>query len=404
VAANAVRLRCAEGDAALWDFSPLVSLYGQQKMFMVGEAHGSNEIGLVSALIFETLASRRLVNVLGMELPMDYEAPLQRSVDTGSDPTGEQVVEQLAPNMFGSILPKAARKLVVSGLPIRVAAVDIPTDPNFALKELQQLVAKLDTQKEAALAVLPKTLGRPPSASEITQANGFYDAAVAKQAEICTELSADDCDRFVAMFHALWASTTQYGAEPDAEWFMRREVAIYANMRAKMRTNADRMFLHMGAFHTNKFEASAGSRMAKEYPLTKGQVFSLAPAYGQGSTIWYGEDVSVPPSPPNVAKGLADATDLPMFVSATRPSAACVQNPIGIEGDEDVGVGGLRGELYDGFIYYGRLTSEQEPDQATLSSKGNVTGKALRAFRDRMRAKETAALRSGLLRTAHPGR
>lgn len=409
---SAIPLRCtgSAGEHA-WDLRPLVELYGSQKMFMMGEVHGTNEIGIVSALLFEQLASQGLVNVVASELPMDIEESLQNYVDDGKDPMAEQILRSFSRNFFGSILTKTARELATKGIKVRVGAVDVPASPDIAVHAIEQIATKLTTQKDTVLATLPTSTAHPPSATDMDKANAYFDHVMSKKADICAELSEADCDRLSAMTHALWASTLSYDeASHDELWFARREEVIYYNLRTKMAAPGDRMFLHMGAFHTNKHDRSAGSRMAKEYSLTKGQVFSVAPAYGDGSVIWYGGDVSLPGEPATIVSALSDTPDHPFFVSTTRPNAACEGNPVGAEPEETVVDTGTRGDLYDGYIHYGALTSERSPGETKLSVDDAVLGggegsgaavaeapaaAALAAFRARIERRERAALRTG---------
>lgn len=399
---DAIPIRCGEPDNATWDLTPLVQAYGAQKIFMMGEVHGTNEIGIVSSLLFEELATKDLVNVLAFEMPMDIEATFQHYVDTGSDVGAEQMLDRFAPNMFGSILTKVARDLVSKGKKIRVGAVDSPYSTHIPVKAIQDVAAKLtsQTQKDNVLLTLPANVNEPPSTSELVQVNAYFDHIAAKKTEICAELSEADCDRLDAMTHALWTAATSYDREDPMLWFARREVVIYYNMRMKMPSASDRMFLHMGAFHTNKHEASAGSRMANEYALTKGQVFSVAPAYGDGSVIWYGGDMDMDADPTTITDALGHTPEHPFFVSTNRPAASCVANPLGEEMEDRVG-GGTRGQLYDGYIHYGQLTSEKRPTSATLSrgddaTDGDEGGKPgssvaakVAAYRARVAAKES---------------
>lgn len=392
---NGVPLRCGSGKDVVWDLRPLVQLYGDQKMFMVGEVHGSNEIGIMSSLLLEELATKKLVNVLAYELPMDFEAPLQNYVETGKDALAEHFVNRGARNMFGAILTKTARDLFTKGIKLKVGAVDIPTSPEIAEQAIREVAAKLTTQKDTVLATLPSVQGEPTTA-DFANANAYFDLVTGKKTEICAELSAADCDRLVAMTHALWASTLQYDevTGQGQQWFARREEVIYYNMHAKMPAATDRMFLHMGAHHTNKHVGSAGSRMAKEWPGTKGQVFSIAPAYGDGSVIFYGQDMDLPGEPQSLVAPLTQVPPHPVFVSVTRPSAACVQNPLEDETDGSLGEGTL-GQLYDGYIHYGKLTSERRPTDATISRDDDVLGKSLAAFRARVERRERAAFAAG---------
>lgn len=395
---DAIPLRCdGSGDEPAWDLRPLVDLYGSQKIFAIGEVHGTNEIGIVSSLLLEQLASKKLVNVVAFEMPMDFEPSFQRYVDTGKDPAAEQMMKQLAPNFFGTILTKTARELATKGIALRVGAVDIPYGPEIAVQAIQEVATQLTAQKDTVLSTLPTSSAEPPSPDDIAKANAYFDLVMGKKAEICAELSEASCDRLVAMTHALWASTLSYDRGGDsAEWFARREVVIYYNLRTKLAGANDRMFLHMGAFHTNKHAASAGSRMAQEYALTKGQMFSVAPAYGDGSVIWYGQDMDLPGEPATIISALSDAPPHPFFVSTNRPSSTCQGNPLGHEPEESVGAGGTRGELYDGYIHYGRLTSERKPTQSTLSH-GEVIDGSFASFRARIEAREREAIASGAL-------
>ncbi len=401
----AVPIRCGANDKNTWDLRPLIDLYGNNKIFMIGEVHGTNEIGIVSSLVFDELVKKNLVNVVAFEMPMDVEAPLQRWVDTGKDPTADNLLKYMAPNFFGTLLPKSAREAVLKGAKIKVGAVDIPQQPQIAIYAIQEVAAKLTTQKDTVLATLPMSVTGQGSPDEAMQVNAYFDHIIAKKSEICSELSAADCERLVAMTHALWASTLTYDDGGDSElWFARREEVIYYNMKTKIAGPSDRMFLHMGAAHTNKHWFSAGSKMAKEYELTKGLVFSVAPAWGDGSVIWYGQDMPLPADPTTIVDALTDEPPHPTYISMTRPTNDCEANPVGLEPEGRVGHNndGTRAELYDGYIHYGKLTSERRPYDTSLSRDGSSQGakaapqsKALEGlvqFRKRIEAKEHAAL------------
>lgn len=397
---SAIPLRCGTGTEALWDVRPLIDLYGSQKIFMMGEVHGTNEIGIMSSIILEQLATRKLVNVVAFEMPADYGAHLSEWVATGESPIAEQWMDQFAPNMFASILTRTARDLVKRGIRIRLVAVDFPYTTELPIAAIQEIANKLTTQVDTVLATLPT--GQPTT----TEANAYFDHIMASKSEICAELTAADCDRLNAMTHALWVATFAQSGEQDELWFARREEVIYYNMKSAVPTADDRMFLHMGAAHTNKYEFSAGSRMTHEYELTTDKVFSVAPAYGDGSVIWYGSPRNLPGEPFTLTSALTDAPPDPTFVSTTRPSSMCETNPFGLEPEARTSTGS-RGETYDGYIHYGKLTSEQHPEDTTFqrdipvakdstSGAGNadtrLTMARFREMRARVEAKERAAL------------
>lgn len=387
---DAVPLRCtSRNQAPVWDLRPLVRRFEssarENAVFMMGEVHGTNEIGIVSSLAFEALAERGLVDVLGVELPMDYEAPLQRYVDTGEDRTADRLFEALAPNMFGALLPQAARRVAKAGHPVRLVAVDIPTTPAVAVTEIEALSSKLGTQRSIVVSTLPRA-STPPGAKDFQDANAWFDLVTSKQADICRELSPEDCERFEGLAHALWASTLVHDpSEAQSEkWFARREVSIYASLKAAMRDENRRMYLHMGAFHTNKLAESAGSRLAHEFPGTKDRVFSVGPAYGKGSVVYYGQEVSLQAEPRMLTEAVGDAPRDPLLVSTSRPGKTCDQNPLGQEPEDRVIGGGKREDVFDAYLHYGVLTSERRPDRTGLSRESQVIGGTFAAYRARI--------------------
>lgn len=395
--ADAIPIRCNEGDAAVWDLQPLLELSDDARIVMLGEVHGSNEIGIVSEVLLRTLAAAGRVSVVAYELPMDYEASLQRYVDGKDDTLARMLVDQVAPNFFGARLTRAARELVANGATLTIAAVDIPTEPRSAVLAIEGVAAQLTTKKSLVLATLPQGASVPASPSDIDAANGYFDHIMAKKDEICSELTSEACERLVAMTHALWASTVTYDDVSDPTlWFERREPVIYYNLKSKMASASDRMLLHMGAAHTRKDSFSAGSRMAKDYAPTRGKVFSVAPAYGDGSVIWYGEEVDLPAEPLSLVAALGHAPAQPSFMSTIRPSATCAANPLGRESDAEGG--GTRAESYDGYVHYGRLTPETRPKETTFeaelplvgASEGRSAQRLLR-FHERIQQKERAA-------------
>ncbi len=389
---NAMPLRCARADQEpMWDLRPLVDLFGANKIFMLGEAHGSNELGIVSSLVFRELASKGLVNVLAFELSMDFDEYLQHYLEKGEDQVIEGLFDLKAKNFYGSLLTKVARELAAKGTPLRIHAVDAPYSPESSVAALKEIANKLTTQKNRVLATLPKAAD-PPTADDLTKADAYFDEITAHETEICAELSVTDCERLDAMTHALWVSTyLSEETRPDV-FAERREEVIYYNVRTKLTAPADRMFLHMGSNHTNKYRASVGKRMSDDYELTKGKVFSVAPAFGNGSVVYYGAEMPLEGRPTTIVAALGDQPAHPAFISTTRPSAACEENPFGAEMEELLGTPGRRFEVYDGYIHYGKLTSEKKPEKTGLSRTRDVAGRAAEAM-DRVEALDRAALR-----------
>ncbi len=368
VTESAIPLRCdVAGSDAAWNVQPLVELFADNKVFMMGEVHGQNEIGIVSAVVFETLAAKNLVNVLALEVPMDLEPDFQRYVDTGRDLTVAKVASQV-PNMFVVTLLKAARALKQKGISVRVVGVDIPEDPQFAAREIKAIAAKLTTQRAAVLDTLPSTFGTPSSIADI---DAYFDAVTAKKDSICSELSPADCDRLIAMTNALWCSVHGRSRKDDLR-YGRREEAIYSNIKTAITSDA-RMYLHMGSEHTTKRgtvapgRAGAGARLSNENEATRGKVIAIGPAWSPGSTVFYaGAETEASATDFSVTTAFPAPPAQPMFVSTLAPSARCEANPIGAEVTED----GPRGEVFDGYIHYGKLTPENRPGDTVLKVRG----------------------------------
>jgi len=358
----------------------------------VGEVHGTNEIGLVSARILEELAMQGLVNVVAMELPMDFESHFQTWVETGNESTAELLLGQFAPNFFGTLLPKKARELR-DVRPLRLGFVDAPYGTDLPIAAIQALAEGLTSQRAAVLDTLPAPLPwtDQPSTEYISAAQA-YDAQIhTNLSAICAELDEASCDRLDVMTTAIWVAVSLWDNATNMDtWFERREQVIYYNLRQMLAPTDARMHLHMGAFHTNKYATSAGSRIAREFPATLDRVFSVAASYGGESVIWYGQEVPLDAYPMVVDEPLLDASSDPYFMSTSRPSVACVGNPLsGLP--EDV-AGGTMAETYDGYLHFRRLTPETRPEDAQLEKRSVSPAARFAIVRDRILQRERTAL------------
>lgn len=390
----ALPLQCDLNGKTVWGLTPLAERFSDMRVFMLGEIHGSNEIGIVSSLIFEALVKSSRVNVVAIEHPVDLEGAIQQYVDTGSDDTFNDVFGSAAANQFSVLLPRTARKLVQQGTPIRVVALDIPYDPSVALKAVRALSMKLPAQRANVVDTLPASLSSPPTEEQLNQIDTFFNTMSSQKSSLCTEFSAADCDAFFAWTHALWASA--YAGDWDQArtdlWVARREEFLYYNLRRGVLGANDKMFAHMGSFHTNKYSRSAGSRLTHEFAPTKDLVFSTAPAYEDGSVVWYGKDISLPADPPAIANAFAGSHPFPSYVPASEANRECVANPLGRETDLSVAGAGTRADLYDGYIFYGKLTPETQPKTTNLKRDEASLSVRYAEFRERIVQKERSAI------------
>jgi hypothetical protein len=216
----------------------------------------------------------------------------------------------------------------------------------------------------------------------------YYETIESRADEICGELSAGDCDTLLNMARAIWVTATQRGGGADVQrWFEMREEVIYYNLRQQLEDDSARVYLHMGAFHTNKHVASAGSRVYHDFEPVGGKVVSVGPAFGAESRIMYfNQEMPLPAMPIAVAGPLAEHAADPVFVSSHLPDAACTDNPLAEANDELIDA--PMAQTVDGYLHIRRLTPENRPDDSTLPA----ASARLRDHFDRVRALEREAL------------
>ncbi len=387
-----VALALRSGDKEMnWNFQPLIEAFGSHKVFMFGEAHGSNEFGIVSARLLESLVKSQRINVIALEAPMDYAKEMQHYVDTGEGDPAKFYMEfrigEIPQNSFWVILPRMARQLTLQGFRLRIHPTDNPFRTEPALKEIKSLAAQMTPAHSAFLLGIlpPPTTATSATPEDGKKADDFYNQVHAQKAQLCADLIQTQCDRLLAQTSAIWVSTKSMLVRGlDAEWVRRREELTYANVRALMTKPEDRLYMHVGAFHTNKLPRTIrglktiSGMLENDFPLTRGQVFTLAPAFGAGSvsaTNWS----TFPPKdftwksgmPTPIVKALSETPSHPLFISAVQPSSECQTNPLKtmidkITAKEFATEEKPLGEMYDGFIHFGRLTSDRRPGDTKL--------------------------------------
>lgn len=351
----------------LVDLRAIDALFSGNAVFMMGEVHGTNEIGKLSAALFERLAVESGVHTVAFEMPMDFQIAFQNYINTGSDWEAEQILAYSADNMFLSTLTSKAREMVQDGLPISIALIDAPYGTAIPIAAIRNAAQGLTTYRSLVLDSLPAPMSayESPTAQYVDDVIAYTDAVLADISAICTELVTRDCDTVTNMAHAMWTAVSMFDAAVDQDlWFARREEVIYYNLRQQLPDAGAKMYLHMGAFHTNKMEMSAGSRLVNEYDITRGKVVSVAAAWGTGSQIWYQQIMTLEPSPPVIAQSLQDSAFNPYFVSTTLPGVDCTENPLRDAYDDTFYA--PMGQLYDGYFHIRQLTPETRPGDITV--------------------------------------
>jgi hypothetical protein len=384
-------LRCATEEAAeeggeTWDLSVFHQLAEGQRLFMFGEVPGTNELGQMSAMLFESLARAGLVNVVAMELPLDLEAALRRYVETGTDPLADQVFPFYSANFFGRLLTESVRRLHAEGHEVVLAAVDSPFGTDLPIDRIRPIGERLQAHRGLVLDSLPepRTMLDPFPPEYIASVIAYHDAIVDNAGGICEELTPDDCSTLITMARALWVAAAVRDESTDPNlWLKMREDVIYFNLRQHFDDDDARVYLHMGAFHTSKYEGSAGSQMARVHEPTRGRVVSVGPAFGAGSRVQDREgDIEISAAPAIVAEALAGADADPIFVSTHLPDTDCAGNPLAEEIDGFAG--GPMAESFDGYLHIRLLTPASRPQDSTLP--GARAREGFRDLHDRVRS------------------
>jgi hypothetical protein len=142
---NAVALRCNEPNGKEgWDFQTLLEASAERNLFMTGEVHGSDEIGPMSAALLKTLARAGRVDVVAIEMPMEWSDDADEWVVSGTGFFGQYVLPMVAPAMMWKALPSAAQELHAEGITLPIVGVDFPYDLAAINEEIETIAAGLD--------------------------------------------------------------------------------------------------------------------------------------------------------------------------------------------------------------------------------------------------------------------
>ncbi len=371
---NAYRLRCTSGGRTVWDFDGLALAFEDMQLFMFGEIHGTNELGTMSADLFEDFVRRGLVNALTMEtLGMDAADALAQYIRTGGGPLVNMYsVEYMPSVMFVRTLCERARALYLDGYPVESFLVEAPMRLAWVNEQIEGIAARLPaTTRALALEGLPaaKEIYQTITLTYMRDAREYYDHVHENIDTICATFDDATCERFEQLANALWLGAfTMSGAMDQATdsevmaFFAYRETLLDHNYRRGMPDDARRVYTHMGAAHCAKgFSAFAGyanvaARLNTVHPPTQGRVYTTTPAYGDGSRIRYGGQIyNQAAEPPEVANALANAAGDRYAVSTNLPGSGCVESPLtDILSDSYVNYA----DSYDQYTYVRQLTPE----------------------------------------------
>jgi len=372
VAENAVPLQCGEAGNEQWDFTVFDADFRDTGLFMFGEVHYSNELGVISAALFEFLVREGQVNALSMEFGMDVTDAMNDYIQTGG---GDMVTvysfNQLPATMFVRTLLDKAHELYLEGYELTAFGVDHPSRLTWVNDEIEALAASLVDSQDLVLDTMPQAPpGAPPFIMDDfpDEAKAYYQHITDNLETICAELDDADCERLEMLTRGLWlgafaASMAMFTAteEQVQEFFSTREPLIVYNYRTNIPTEDVRVYTHMGAAHTSKgatgmgFTGTAG-QMDTDYPVTTDRVYSTSPGYGEGSQIAQGGffPQTLPAEPATVASALEDAPVDTYYVSTQHPSHDCVDTPMySLFSSMTLGFYGMS---YDALVFVRKLT------------------------------------------------
>lgn len=365
---SAIPLRCMDGEEQVWDFDIFLDELDEETVFMMGEVHGSVEIGDASADLLDFLVQQGRVDVVAIEIAMDTTDAMNEYVTTGSgDLVSYYGLDSWPLHLMWRVLPERARALHESGTTLVMVGVDTPWRLAWVNEQIEAIAAGLSTEPASLLTdtlPAPMEYGSMIPDSYVGEAETYRDHVLANEATICAELTDGQCERTMFLARSLWlgafgSSMLMYTSPPSVvdDWFARREQLIFYNYRTALATGEDHVYAHMGAAHTAKAPGNVAYMLENDHTPTAGLVYSTTPAYGPGSRILYGGwPMSLDPEPLIVSDVLATADVDSYFLATFHPGVGCVGNPF--EDDPVASVSGTYGQAYDAMFWFRLLTPD----------------------------------------------
>ncbi len=376
---NAVPLRCTDGLGEHWDFDIFASEFEGQAAFFMGEVHGSDEIGTASADLFEALVYGAGVNVAALEMGMDTSAAYNEYVLTGDESVLDDGLywEQYTDSMFRKTIPRRARKIYEeTGIIVTVLGVDTPMHLAWVNERIVEIATPLTVQAQSLLLDVLPAAKEPPyglmglDSAYVALTKNYHQHVMDNEDVICAGLSPEACEDIEFLAYALYVGAVfnsydfqqlmmgQGNPMNMMIWMNERETLLDYNFRRALPDDDTILYAHMGAAHCAKGDWNVAGMIHKEHPPAQGRVYSVSPAWGPGSKVFYGISAQgLPAEPPALADLLVQMPAENYFVASNHPGMDCSANPFG----DDVSrqVGGTYGASYDAFFWFNILTPEK---------------------------------------------
>ncbi|MBM4370167.1 MAG: hypothetical protein FJ098_00835 [Deltaproteobacteria bacterium] len=380
VGTNAVPLRCTDGAGEHWDFDIFADGFQDRALFCMGEVHGSMEIGPASADLMEALVRGAGVDTLALEMGMDLSEALDAYVESGDESLLDDGLfwGQYTDVMFRKALPRRARAIFEdTGLRVRLVAVDTPQRLAWVNERITEVAGTLDAQAASLLLDVLPPAQEPPygnwgmglDTAYVNLTKNYHQHVVDHRDVICAELANEACEDLEFLAWALYTGARFNSSDFTAAmmgrgnplelmtWMTEREELLEHNFRRAM-PDGTRLYAHMGAAHCAKGGWNVAGLLDSAHPPAQGRVYSVTPAYGAGSKIFYGYSAqAVPPEPAAAASSLAQLPLENYFLATAHPGVDCSANPFADE--VAARVGGAYGVAYDAFFWFRTLTPEQ---------------------------------------------
>lgn len=366
---NAIPLRCSEDGIERWEFDILFDEFEDMSVFMMGEIHGSVEIGKASADLFEAMAGKGIVNVMSMEIAMDVTEAMNEYITRGAgDLVDVYGFSEWPRNVFWRTLVERARDMHLAGTTLPAYGVDTPWRLAWVNEQIEAMAAGLgDEARGLMLDTLPAPVefGEWVESPYVNETEAYHQHIVNHSGTICAELIDADCERLQYLALALYLgafinSMEFYTSPPDVmeAWFARREDLVFYNYRMFIQSGEERVYTHMGAAHTAKMDGQVAYWLDMDHPATADGVYTVAPAYGPGSKIMYGAWVFDLDPEPQIASDILWKLPIDNYFLATHhPGTGCIGNPfVRVEVTE---LGGFYGASYDSLFWYRLLTPDR---------------------------------------------
>ena len=376
---NAVPLLCTDGLGEHWDFDVFASEFEGHAAFFMGEVHGSDEIGPASADLFEALVYGAGVTVVALEMGMDTSAAYNEYILTGDETVLDDGFYwgQYTDSMFRKTIPRRARKIYEeTGIQVTVLGVDSPLRLAWVNERIVEVATPLSVPAQSLLLDVLPAPKEPPygfmglDSAYVALTKNYHQHVMDNEDEICAGLSPDACEDIEFLAYALYVGAVFNSSDFQKVmmgqgnpldmmiWMSDRETLLDYNFRRALPDEDTVLYAHMGAAHCAKGSWNVAGLIDAQHPPAQGRVYSVSPAWGQGSKVFYGMSAQAVPAEPTALAGLL--SQMPMenyFMASSHPGKDCTANPFA----DDVAqqVGGTYGTSYDAFFWFKMLTPEK---------------------------------------------